>query len=68
MAQCCLQVPSSEVGRKIAHSLVESKLAACVQIIPGGRSLQQPSTLAAGGKGFFIHGGGHSGLLQFQNN
>jgi periplasmic divalent cation tolerance protein len=29
-------VPSKEVGQKIAHSLVERKLAACVNIIPGG--------------------------------
>ncbi|PRW61281.1 Nitrogen regulatory PII-like isoform 1 [Chlorella sorokiniana] len=28
-------VPSAEVGRKIANSLVENKLAACVNIIPG---------------------------------
>ena len=28
-------VPSRDVGRKIADSLVESKLAACVNIIPG---------------------------------
>jgi uncharacterized protein involved in tolerance to divalent cations len=28
-------VPNRETGRKIADSLVESKLAACVNIIPG---------------------------------
>jgi periplasmic divalent cation tolerance protein len=28
-------VPTKEVGKKIAHSLVEGKLAACVNLIPG---------------------------------
>lgn len=32
-------VPSADVGRKIANSLVESKLAACVNIIPGVESI-----------------------------
>lgn len=32
-------VPSADVGRKIAHSLVENKLAACVNIIPGLESI-----------------------------
>lgn len=32
-------VPSAEVGRKIAHSLVESRLAACVNIVPGVESV-----------------------------
>ncbi|GAB4815006.1 hypothetical protein N2152v2_002052 [Parachlorella kessleri] len=32
-------VPSKDVGRKIADSLVESKLAACVNIIPGLESI-----------------------------
>lgn len=32
-------VPSADVGRKIAHSLVQSKLAACCNIIPGLESI-----------------------------
>lgn len=30
-----ITVPSREVGRTIAHSLVEKRLAACVNILPG---------------------------------
>lgn len=32
-------VPSADVGRKIANSLVENKLAACVSIVPGLESI-----------------------------
>lgn len=35
-------VPSKAVGQKIAHSLVEGKLAACVNIIPGAPPQPQP--------------------------
>ena len=31
--------PSNEVGRQIAHALVEAKLAACVNILPAMQSI-----------------------------
>ena len=34
-----ITVPSEETGRKIARHLLEQKLAACVNIIPGVRSM-----------------------------
>jgi periplasmic divalent cation tolerance protein len=32
-------VPSKEVGRKVAHVLLEKKLAACINIVPSVNSL-----------------------------
>ena len=32
-------VPSPETGRQIAHALIESRIAACVNIVPGLQSI-----------------------------
>lgn len=36
---CLCTVPSAEVGGELARGLVESRLAACVNIVPGVRSV-----------------------------
>lgn len=36
---CLCTVPSSEVGGELARGLVEARLAACVNIVPGVRSV-----------------------------
>lgn len=36
---CYVTVPSREVARGIAESLISSKLAACVNVIPGVESM-----------------------------
>ena len=36
---CLCTAPSAEVGTELARGLVEAKLAACVNIVPGVRSI-----------------------------
>ena len=36
---CLCTVPSAEVGSELARGLVEARLAACVNIVPGVRSV-----------------------------